>query len=182
MKKYYKILGLKEGASKKEIQINYNRLLKDLDPKNNDNQEFFIEETKKIKDAYEKLMNSSILSTKQILDKSNIEEDVSQGQTNNVKPKSIPKKKLFFSKDNLILTLIIVLLGHSFYLQILVSGALSYARSASSYAEDASSYAEDASSYAEDASSNAEDASSYAYDAASYAEKAYTTIYYSDCN
>jgi DnaJ-class molecular chaperone len=53
MKKYYKTLGLNEGASKKEIQITYNRLLKDLDPKNNDNQKFFIEETKKIKDAYE---------------------------------------------------------------------------------------------------------------------------------
>ena len=154
MKKYYKTLGLNEGASKKEIQITYNRLLKDLDPKNNDNQKFFIEETKKIKDAYEKLMNSSILSTKQVLDKSNTEEDVSSSQSNNVKPKSIPKKKLFFSKDNLILTLIIVLLGHSFYLQILVSDASSYARSASSYAEDASSYA----------------------------KKAYTTIYYSDCN
>lgn len=154
MKKYYKILGLKEGASKKEIQITYNRLLKDLDPKNNDNQEFFIEETKKIKDAYKKLMNSSILSTKQNHDKSNTEEDVSSSQTNNVKPKSILKKNLFFSKDNVILILIIVLLGHSFYLQILVSNALSYARSASSNAEDASSYAENASSYAEEARDN----------------------------
>ena len=38
MKNYYKILGLKESASQKEIQSAFERLSKELDPKNNDNQ------------------------------------------------------------------------------------------------------------------------------------------------
>ena len=66
MRKYYDILGLKEGATKQEIRKAFNKLSKDLDPKNNDNQEFFIEETKKLIEAYDKLMNSSILSNKKI--------------------------------------------------------------------------------------------------------------------
>ena len=63
MKQYYKTLGLKEGASQKEIQTAYERLSKELDPKNNDNQEFFIEEYQKIQEAYKALSNSSILAT-----------------------------------------------------------------------------------------------------------------------
>ena len=66
MKKYYKTLGLKEGASKIEIKKAFNKLSKELDPKKNDNQDFFIEETKKLKEAYDKLMNSSILSSKRV--------------------------------------------------------------------------------------------------------------------
>ena len=66
MKKYYKTLGLKEGASKLEIKKAFNKLSKELDPKKNDNQDFFIEETKKLKEAYDKLMNSSILSSKRV--------------------------------------------------------------------------------------------------------------------
>ena len=41
MKKHYYILGLKEGASQEEIQEAYERLSKELDPANNNNQEFF---------------------------------------------------------------------------------------------------------------------------------------------
>ena len=63
MKNYYKTLGLKEGASQKEIQTAYERLSKELDPKNNDNQEFFKEEYQKVQEAYEALRNSSILAT-----------------------------------------------------------------------------------------------------------------------
>ena len=55
MKKYYKTLGLKEGVSKLEIKKAFNKLSKELDPKKNDNQDFFIEETKKLKEAYDKL-------------------------------------------------------------------------------------------------------------------------------
>ena len=66
MKKYYKTLGLKEGTSKLEIKKAFNKLSKELDPKKNDNQDFFIEETKKLKEAYDKLMNSSILSSKRV--------------------------------------------------------------------------------------------------------------------
>ena len=38
MKKHYIILGLKEGASQEEIQTAYERLSKELDPKNNNDQ------------------------------------------------------------------------------------------------------------------------------------------------
>mgnify|MGYP001572727688 FL=1 len=64
MKNYYKTLGIKEGASQEEIQTAYERLSKELDPKNNDNQEFFVEEYKKVQEAYKALSNSSILATK----------------------------------------------------------------------------------------------------------------------
>jgi hypothetical protein len=63
MSEHYKTLGLQEGASQKEIQTAYERLSKELSPKNNDNQEFFIEEYKKVQEAYKALHNSSILAT-----------------------------------------------------------------------------------------------------------------------
>ena len=44
MKQHYTTLGLQEGASQEEIEGAYKRLSKELDPANNDNQEFFIEE------------------------------------------------------------------------------------------------------------------------------------------
>jgi antitoxin component YwqK of YwqJK toxin-antitoxin module len=73
MKNHYQTLGLNEGASQKEIQTAYERLSKELDPKNNDNQEFFIEEYKKIQEAYKALSNPSILATekgaKQVFEK-----------------------------------------------------------------------------------------------------------------
>ena len=99
MKKYYEILGLKEGATKQDIKKAFNKLSKELDPKKNDNQDFFIEETKKLKEAYDKLMNSSILSTNKVLDKSNKKKDINSNETNNIKPNSNPKKKSFFTKD-----------------------------------------------------------------------------------
>ena len=52
MKKYYQILGLDENASKEDIQKAYDKLSAELDPKNNDNQDFFKEEYKKIQEAY----------------------------------------------------------------------------------------------------------------------------------
>ena len=63
MSEQHKTLGLQEGASQEEIQTAYDRLSKELDPKNNDNQEFFVEEYKKVQDAYQALSNSSILAT-----------------------------------------------------------------------------------------------------------------------
>ena len=48
MKQHYTTLGLQEGASLEEIEAAYKRLSKDLDPANNDNQEFFKEEYKKL--------------------------------------------------------------------------------------------------------------------------------------
>ena len=63
MNHHHKTLGLQEGASQEEIQVAYERLSKELDPANNDNQEFFKEEYKKLQAAYQALGNKSILAT-----------------------------------------------------------------------------------------------------------------------
>jgi hypothetical protein len=63
MEKYYKTLGLEKDTSQKEIQQAYEKLSKELNPSDNYNQEFFIEEYKKVQEAYEALSNSSILAT-----------------------------------------------------------------------------------------------------------------------
>lgn len=59
MKKYYDILGLTEGASQEEIQEAYDRLSKELDPKQNDFHEFFLEEYALLQVAYNSLTNNS---------------------------------------------------------------------------------------------------------------------------
>ena len=61
MKHHFKTLGLQEGASQEEIQEAYDRLSRELNPSNNDNQEFFIEEYEKVQEAYKALNQSSIL-------------------------------------------------------------------------------------------------------------------------
>ena len=63
MKEYFETLNLKEGASQEEIQAAYDKLSKELDPANNNNQEFFKEEYDKVQEAYKALSNSSILAT-----------------------------------------------------------------------------------------------------------------------
>jgi curved DNA-binding protein CbpA len=57
MEKYYQILGLVNGASKKEIQEAYEKLSKELNPDNNENLEFFQEEYDLVQEAYNKLLN-----------------------------------------------------------------------------------------------------------------------------
>ena len=52
MTNYYETLGLQEGASQEEIQTAYKRLSEELDPKNNDQQDFFVEEFALLQDAY----------------------------------------------------------------------------------------------------------------------------------
>ena len=61
MRQYYDTLGLQENASQEEIQAAYERLSKELNPSNNDNQEFFKEEYEKVQKAYQVLNQSSIL-------------------------------------------------------------------------------------------------------------------------
>ena len=163
MKKYYEILGLKEGATKQDIKKAFNKLSKELDPKKNDNQDFFIEETKMLKEAYEKLMNSSILSTQKALDKSNKMDNRPSNKTNNVKPNSNLKKKSFFSKENAILVLLIISIGHSFYLQKQVSDAYDAATEAADNASDAYYAATEAADNASDAYSAASEAAEYSF-------------------
>ena len=52
---YYKILGLENGASLSDIEASYNKLSKELDPANNDNHEFFVEEFALLQEAYKAL-------------------------------------------------------------------------------------------------------------------------------
>jgi tetratricopeptide (TPR) repeat protein len=52
MKKHYQTLGLQEDASQEEIQEAYLRLSDTLDPKKNDNLDFFIEEYDLVQEAY----------------------------------------------------------------------------------------------------------------------------------
>ena len=168
MKKYYLILGLKEGASKKEIKIAFEKLSKELDPKKNHNQDFFIEEYKKVNEAYDKLMNSSILSTKKALDKSYKKEDKSSDETNNVKPnsdKKDPLKKIRI-KQNIFMIIIIALLGFNAYLFQQIKGDNNSASLAKEYANDAEDYSSDARSYmyqAEDYTSQAQRHANDAY-------------------
>ena len=61
MNHHLETLGLQEGASQEQIQEAYQRLSKELDPANNDNQEFFVEEYQKLQEAYKALNQSSIL-------------------------------------------------------------------------------------------------------------------------
>ena len=63
MKHHFETLGLQDGASQEEIKTAYDKLSKELNPSNNDNQEFFVEEYKKVQEAYKVLSNSSILAT-----------------------------------------------------------------------------------------------------------------------
>ena len=64
MKHHYETLGLQEGASQQEIRETFDRLSKELNPANNDNQEFFKEEYDKVQEAYKALNQSSILKNK----------------------------------------------------------------------------------------------------------------------
>ena len=76
MKKYFDILGLQEDASQEAIQNAYVLLSKELDPKNNDNQQFFVEEYEKLKEEYKALSNSTILkSSEKSYINTNIEEE-----------------------------------------------------------------------------------------------------------
>jgi len=70
MKHHFETLGLQEGDSQQAIQEAYDRLSRELNPSKNDNQEFFIEEYKKVQEAYKALYNTSILATEKGASKS----------------------------------------------------------------------------------------------------------------
>jgi len=183
MKKYYDILGLKQGATKQEVKKAFNKLSKDLDPKNNDNQEFFVEETKKLKEAFDKLMNSSILSTIKVIDKSSKKEDIPSNETNNVKP-NLDKKnhlKKIRIKQNVLMILIIALMGSNVYLFQQIKGDNNSASIAEDYANDSRrymDYAEDYMDYAEDYMSQTEEYMNYAEDYSDQARRYANDAYY----
>ena len=101
MKKHYKTLGLEDGASQEEIETAYERLSKELDPKNNDHQEFFVEEYKKVCEAYDALSNSTILATERGSELSNTtkistEENNREPNNNGKDLKSVKNWKGYF--------------------------------------------------------------------------------------
>jgi hypothetical protein len=69
MENYYKILGLKVGATLDEVEEKYNKLLKEFDPEKqtDDLKEFFTSERQKVKDAYKEISTS-------LVDNENIEQ------------------------------------------------------------------------------------------------------------
>ena len=63
MKKHYDVLGLIKGASQNDIQTAYEKLSSELNPEDNNNETFFVEEYRKVQEAYQALSNSSLLAT-----------------------------------------------------------------------------------------------------------------------
>ena len=61
MNHHFETLGLDNNATQQEIQEAYERLSKELAPENNNNEDFFKDEYKKIQEAYNALSHSSIL-------------------------------------------------------------------------------------------------------------------------
>ena len=112
MKKYFDILGLIEGASQKEIQEAYNRLTKELDPKQNDFHEFFLEEYALLQEAYHELINNTNFK----LNTSQQENTIPSYNTSLKRPDSENKVKTnkginnLFSSKNMITVYIVVVL------------------------------------------------------------------------
>ena len=67
MENYYKILGLKEGATLDEVGEKYNKLLKEFDPEKQTDElkEFFTSESEKIKEAYKEI-SASLMNTESV--------------------------------------------------------------------------------------------------------------------
>jgi antitoxin component YwqK of YwqJK toxin-antitoxin module len=116
MKKYYQILDLEEGASKAEIEKRCQELLKEYDPKDNDNQEFFKEEYEKVQEAYKALITSALLKSpdkkpkiKSVHTESSTDEDeAKEGENTRVDAQKVPALRAFFSKKNILLILIVL--------------------------------------------------------------------------
>ena len=185
---FYKTLGLKDGASQEEIQEAYEKLSRKLDPDLNGNTDFFIEEYKKINEAYDNLKNTSILSMK-------TNEFKPIGSNNNLSKNEKQKDKYFrknrfkafFSKQNLIIFLLLLSLSSNVYLFI------AFTITSNNYSEENKSIEtsiadnrrkdysiDEASSSSEEASSSSEEASSYADDAQSYMVRAEEYMNYAE--
>ena len=129
MKKHYKTLGLEDGASQEEIQTAYERLSKELDPKNNANQEFFIEEYKKVQEAYKALSNSSILATEKGIKATKIgQQETRRKRKSKPKPKPKPKakKSFFINNKPLIISIIFLVLLKLFFSDKLQNISINY--------------------------------------------------------
>ena len=174
MKKHYQALGLKEDASQAQIQDAYNKLSKELNPSNNDNQEFFEEEYKKVQEAYEALSNSSILATekgaKSYKNEAKESEDMPPKSLNNSLEKRHNKLRI---KQNITILFLIFSIGFNVFTYIKVQGdnnAISVTRSIMNQTED---YSEDARKYRNQAEEYMDEASSYMSGAEEHSDNSY---------
>jgi len=171
MKKHYQTLGLKESASQEEIKTAYDKLSKELNPSNNDNQEFFKEEYEKVQKAYKALYNSSILATekgaKSHKNKIIEPEDMVPKNLTKLLNNSIEKRhnKLRI-KQNITILFLIFSIGFNVFTYIKVQGdnnAISVSKSYMNQAEDYSNQAEYYMNQAEYYMNQAEEHSNNAY-------------------
>ena len=127
MKQHYTTLGLQVGASQEEIEAAYKRLSKELDPANNNNQEFFKEEYKKLQQAYKALSASSILATKGGA-KNIPQKETKSKETTLDKSTSKPKAKKLFSvyKKPLLISVLLVVLLKLFFSDKLQNISINY--------------------------------------------------------
>ena len=67
MENYYKILGIKVGATIDEVEEKYNKLLKEFDPEKQTDElkEFFTSESEKVKEAYKEI-TASLMNTESV--------------------------------------------------------------------------------------------------------------------
>lgn len=174
MKKHYQTLGLKEGASQEEINTAYDKLSKELNPSNNDNQEFFKEEYKKVQEAYEALSNSSILATekgaKSYKNEAKESEDMSPKSLNNTLIKRHNKLRI---KQNITILFLIFSLGFNVFTYIKVQGDNNAISVSKSYMNQAEDYSEDARRYRNQAEEYMDEASSYMSGAEEYSNNSY---------
>ena len=113
MKKYYEILGLEEGASKEEIEERYKKLSKELDPKNNNNEEFFKEEFEKLNEAYNAILKDSLLTNSKTneANQNQVNNKNTKSNTDNNKKSSIMDTSNSNRKTNLIFGLLLSIIG-----------------------------------------------------------------------
>ena len=171
MKHHFETLGLQEGASQEEIKTAYDKLSKELNPTNNDNQEFFKEEYDKVQEAYKALHNSSILATetgaKSHKNKIIEPEDMVPKNLAKLLNNSIEKRhnKLRI-KQNITILFLIFSIGFNVFTYIKVQGdnnAISVSKSYMNQAEDYMSQAEYYMNQAEYYMNQAEEHSNNAY-------------------
>ena len=174
MEKYLETLGLKEDASQEEIKIAYDKLSKELNPSNNDNQEFFEEEYKKVQKAYKALSNSSILATekgaKSYKNEAKESEVMSPKSLNNSLKKRHNKFRI---KQNITILFLIFSIGFNVFTYIKVQGDNNAISVSKSYMNQAKDYSEDARRYRNQSEEYMDEASSYMSGAEEHSNNSY---------
>ena len=182
MKHHYETLGLQEGASQQAIHEAYNRLSIELNPSNNDNQEFFKEEYDKVQKAYKALYNSSILATEKGA-KSHKNQTIEPGD---MSPKSLNKllnnslekrHNKLRAKQNITILFLIFSIGFHVFTFIKVQGDNNAISVSKSYMNQAEDYSEEARRYRNQAEEHSDNSYYYMNQAKEHSNNAY---YYSN--